>query len=295
MSQIVIDTDAIKKAILYFFVIVGVLAIVSMMVIGIVNHFSIQPAQPATDPVAAPGTASAPAVTLPAQQYPYVTEFTVLSTTVANGFYEAVATSGQIFNLPNFNTWNSLWPQHTYTATITGAEANGALDVGTVNRLSAPIFALTGGVQTSQNPYVIEFTVLSTTIVNGNYEVLTTDGRILYFTDFTPWNSMYPRETYTGTVIGIEANGAYDIGTVNLIAPAFSSYRGFYPRDMHFVYDYYPGYRPPIHPSPYDPPTPTPTPTPTPPPTPTPTPTPTPPPTPDPHVAPTTHIPYFAG
>ena len=188
-----------------------------------------------------------------------------------------------------------MWPQHTYTATITGAEANGALDVGTVNRLSAPIFALTGGVQTSQNPYVIEFTVLSTTIVNGNYEVLTTDGRILYFTDFDTWNNLYPRNTYPGTVVGEEANGAYDIGTVNLIAPAFSSYRGFYPRDAHFVYDYYPGYHPPIRPYPYVPPTPTPTLTPTPIPTPTPTPIPTPTPTPDPHVAPTTHIPYFAG
>ena len=232
MSQIVIDTDTIKKAILYFFAVVGVLAIMSVIVMGAVDHYSMQQAQQTTVPVVASAAVIAPAVTSPAQQYPYVTQFTVLSTTVKNGFYEAVATSGQIFHLPDFNSWNSLWPQNTYTATIIGAEADGALDVGTINRLSVPVTvsALTGGVQASQYPYVIEFTVLSTTVVNGNYEILTTDGRILIITDFTTWNSMYPRDTYTGTIIGEEANGVYDIGTVNLISSAFYYQRGGYPR-----------------------------------------------------------------
>ena len=257
MSQIVIESDAIKKATLYFFAIVGVLAIVIMIVTGAVNHYSIQQAQQTSVPVVASATAPAPTVASPTQKYPYVTEFTVLSTTVGNGFYEAVATSGQIFNLPDFNSWNSLWPQNTYTATITGAEADGALDVGTVNRLSLPVTVsgLTGGVQTSQYPYVIEFTVLSTTVVNGNYEVLTTDGRILYFTDFNTWNSMYPRDTYTGTIIGIEPNGVYDIGTVNLISSVFSYQRGVYLQGA-----YTPVYHPPVyHPPVYHPPLNTPT------------------------------------
>ena len=249
MSQIVIDTDAIKKAILYFFAVVGVLAIVSIIVMGAVNHYSIQQAQPAIVPVSASATASTPTVASPAQQYPYVTEFTVLSTTVANGHYEAIATSGQIFNLPDFNSWNSLWPRNTYTATIIGAEADGTLDVGTVNRLSSPvtISALTGGVQTLQYPYVIEFTVLSTTVVNGNYEVLATDGRILYFTDIDTWWSLYPRNTYTGTVIGEEVNGAYDIGTVNLISTAFYYQRGVYLRGADSLYYHSPVYNPPVN------------------------------------------------
>jgi hypothetical protein len=257
MSQIVIDTDAIKKAILYFFAVVGVLAIVSIIVMGAVNHYSIQQAQQTIVPVSAPATALTPTVASPIQQYPYVIEFTVLSTTVANGHYEAIATSGQIFNLPDFNSWNSLWPRNTYTATVIGAEADGTLNVGTVNRLSSPVTvsALTGGVQTLQYPYVIEFTVLSTTVVNGNYAVLATDGRILYFTDFNTWNNLYPRNTYTGTVIGIETNGAYDIGTVNLISTAFYYQRGVYLRGGDSLFYHSPVYNPPIYNPPvYNPP-----------------------------------------
>jgi hypothetical protein len=249
MSQIVIETGAIKKAILYFFAIVGVLAIVSIIVMGAVNLYNIPHAQQTIVPVSASPTASAPTVTSPAQQYPYVTEFTVLSTTVANGHYEAISTSGQIFNLPDFNSWNSLWPRNTYTATITGTEADGMLDVGTVNRLSSSVTvsALTGGIQTSLSPSVIEFTVLSTTVMNGNYEVLTTDGRILYFTDFDTWNNLYPRNTYTGTVVGEEANGAYDIGTVNLISTAFYYQRGVYLRDSSSLFYHSPDYNPPVY------------------------------------------------
>lgn len=255
MSQIVIDTDAIKKAILYFFAVVGVVAMVSIIVMGAMNHYSIQPAQPATVPVSTPAPVSTPTVASPAQQYPYVTEFTVLSTTVANGHYEAIATSGQIFNIPDFNSWNSLWPRNTYTATVTGTEADGTLDVSTINRLSSSVSALSGGVQTLQYPYVIEFTVLSTTVVNGNYEVLATDGRILYFTDFSTWNNLYPRYTYTGTVIGIEANGAYDIDTVNLVSTAFYYQRGVYLQGDDYWFSRSPVYRPPVnHPWVYHPP-----------------------------------------
>jgi len=247
MSQIVIDTDAIKKAVLYFFALVGVLAMAGIIVLGLTNHYSIQPEQQAIVPASTPETVSAPPVTSPAQQYPYVTEFTVSSTTVANGHYQARATSGQVFNIPDFNSWNSLWPRNTYTATVIGTEADGSLDVGTINRLSSPVSSVTDGVQPLQYPYVIEFTVLSTTIVNGNYAVLATDGKTLYFTDFSTWNNLHTRYTYTGTVVGMEVNGAYDIGTVNLVSTAFYYQRGvYYPGDDYWYYRS-PVYRPPVN------------------------------------------------
>jgi hypothetical protein len=83
--------------------------------------------------------------------------------------------------------------------------------------------------------------------MNGNYEVLTTDGRILYFTDFDTWNNLYPRNTYTGTVVGEEANGAYDIGTVNLISTAFYYQRGVYLRDSSSLFYHSPDYNPPVY------------------------------------------------
>jgi hypothetical protein len=247
MSQIVIDTDAIKKAVLYFFALVGVLAVAGIIVLGVTNHYSIQPVQQTIVPASTPETVIPPPVTSPAQHYPYVTEFTVVSTTVANGHYQALATSGQTFNIPDFTTWNSLWPRNTYTATITGTEADGSLDVTTINRLSSTISPVTGGVQALQYPYVIEFTVLSTTIVNGNYAVLATDGKTLYFTDFSTWDTLHPRYTYTGTVIGVESNGAYDIGTVNLVSTALYYQRGVYLFNDDYWYSRSPVYRPPVN------------------------------------------------
>jgi hypothetical protein len=246
MSQIVIETDAIKKAILYFFAIAGVLAIVGMIVLGVAGHFSSQQAQLTIVPAAAPATVPAP--TVAQTTYPTTIEFNVLSTTVANGHYSAYTTAGQTLYMPDFNTWNSLWPQNTYTATITGAETNGALDVGTVNRVSLPatVPVLTGGVQTSQYPYVIEFTVLSTTVVNGNYEVVTTAGQILYLSDFNTWNSLIQQNTYTATITGLESNGAYDIGTVNLISPVFYYQRRVYSQDAHYQFDHSSVYHSPV-------------------------------------------------
>ncbi|MGA2161770.1 MAG: hypothetical protein ABSG28_06200 [Methanoregula sp.] len=280
MSQIVIETDAIKKATLYFFAIAGMLAIGGMIVMGAVDHFSSQQSQQTIVPVAAPVTAPAP--TVAQTTYPSTIEFTVLSTTGANGHYSVFTTTGQTLYMPDFNTWNSLWPQNTYTATITGVEANGALDVGTVNRVSLPITvsALTGGVQASQYPYVIEFTVLSTSVVNNNYEVLTTAGQMLYLSDFNTWNSLLQQNTYTATITGLESNGAYDIGTVNLISPVFYYQRGVYPRGAPSQFDHSPVYHapannPPVNPSPVVTPTTTPTATPTATPTVTPTATPT--------------------
>jgi hypothetical protein len=35
--------------------------------------------------------------------------------------------------MPDFSSWNSLYPQNTYTATILGTEPNGALDASGIN------------------------------------------------------------------------------------------------------------------------------------------------------------------
>jgi hypothetical protein len=154
--------------------------------------------------------------------------------------------------MPDFTTWNSLWPQNTYTATITGAETNGALDVGTVNRVSLPVNvpALTGGVQTSQYSNIIEFTVLSTSIVNGQYEVLTTAGQILYVPYFNTWNSLVPQNTYTATITGLESNGAYDIGSINLISPLIYYQRGVYSQGARYQFDRSSVYHSPVYHSP---------------------------------------------
>jgi len=254
MSQIVIDTDTIKKAVLYFFAIVGVVAVIALLAAGAMNYFPVQqvqtPVAPAETPAATPAPGIAPAV----QNFPYVVEFTVLSTTVANGRYQVRTTSGQVFNLPDYTSWNSLWPRNTYTATVTGAEPDGSLDIGAVNRLASPVavYGSAGG-----SP-VISFTVLSTTIINGNNEILTTDGRILYTTDYSTWGAMYPGDTYTATVIGVEANGALDIASATLVSTAYYYPRGVYLRYGYPAYlqdgYYYHGYTPPHDYPPHNPP-----------------------------------------
>ncbi len=228
MSQLVIETDTIKKGALYFFAIVGIAIIGCVMGMNIVDHYSSLQAQQTVAPAAAADTAPAP--TVAQATYPATLEFTVLSATVSNGHYTVYTTAGQTLYLPDFNSWNSMLPQDSYSATITGAETNGALDVGTVNRASFTVTvpALTGAVQASPYPYATEFTVLSTTMANGYYEVLTTTGQTLYMPDFNSWNSLLPQETYTAIITGEEADGAMDVGTLNggTVDPDF---QGSYP------------------------------------------------------------------
>lgn len=255
MAQIVIDTDTIKKAVLYFFAIVGVLAILALVAAGAMDHLPLPQAPTPASPAAAPAVTPAPTVAQAVQTFPYVVEFTVLSTTVASGHYQVRTTSGQVFNLPDYTTWNSLWPRNTYTATVSGAEPDGSLDIGAVNRLASPV-TVTGSAGGGQ---VIEFTVLSTTVVSGNYEILTTDGRILYSTDYSTWAAMYPGDIYTATVIGIEANGALDIDSAALVSTSY-----YYPRGVYLRYAYGPsypydgyydhGYNPPHNNPPHNPP-----------------------------------------
>jgi len=141
MSQLVIETDAIKRGVLYLFAIVGIVIIGCWIGMGIVDHYISEEVQDAVAsgsaavaaPVAVPGTASTATVESTVQQYPYVIEFTVLATTISNGHYTVYTTAGQTLYITDFATWNSCYPQNTYSATILGTEANGALDASAVN------------------------------------------------------------------------------------------------------------------------------------------------------------------
>jgi hypothetical protein len=217
MSQLVIETDTIKKGVLYFFAVAGIAIVGCCIGMGIVNYCISLPAQLTTAPEAASPTVPAPSVASPVQQYPYVIEFTVLSTTSANGHYEAETTAGSVLYVPDFATWNSLWPQNTYAATITGVEPDGALDAGTVSRASPTITvpASPGGFQVSPYPTAMSFTVLSTTGKNGDYEVVTTTGQILHMPDFATWNALLPGDSYSARITGLEADGSLDASTAN--------------------------------------------------------------------------------
>jgi hypothetical protein len=141
MSQIIIETDTIKKGILYLFAFVGVIAILGVLVMGISDRYSLPPAEqtviPVAEPVATPAPTAVP-IAQPTSAYPTIIQFTVLSTTVANGHYSVFTTLGQMLYLPDYYSWNSLWPRSTYVATITGVEATGALDVSTIKLISTP-------------------------------------------------------------------------------------------------------------------------------------------------------------
>lgn len=68
----------------------------------------------------------------------------------------------------------------------------------------------------STYPTVLTFTVLSTTTSNGHYQVTTTVGNILYFKDYSSWNTMRPHSIYTVTITGYDGV-AYYVGDINLI------------------------------------------------------------------------------
>ncbi|HNX18046.1 MAG TPA: hypothetical protein PKM50_06945 [Methanoregula sp.] len=168
---------------------------------------------------AEPVTTSVPNV-VPTPAYPASIEFTVFSTTLADGHYSVYTTTGQTLYLPDFYSWNSLLPHDTYTATITGIETNGALDVGTVYRgfPLVAVSALPGGMPASPYPYIVEFTVMSTGVTNGHYCVRTTAGKKLYLQNYSSWNSLVPGDTYTAIIAGIAVDGVLEIGPVILIS-----------------------------------------------------------------------------
>jgi hypothetical protein len=65
-------------------------------------------------------------------------------------------------------------------------------------------------------PSVITYTVLSTTMSSGHYQVTTTTGQILYCVDYADWISHDPRDTFTASVTGMDGT-AYLISSPTLI------------------------------------------------------------------------------
>jgi len=123
MVQIVIDTNKIIEKISLLFAIVGFITIAIITGFGIAGY-----AMQLDDPVI-----TIPAIVAPT--YPTVFTFTVLSTTTSNGRYQVTTTGGNILYFENYVTWNRMYPQYTYTATLIGMDGIG-YKVGTVNLIS---------------------------------------------------------------------------------------------------------------------------------------------------------------
>ena len=133
MTQLTIDTDKIAKYILIIFAILGFIFVASYGMYAVAKIT--QPKQVQQVPVVQPTVIPTP-TPVPTPAYPPMLTFTVLSTTVSNGHYQAYTTTGQTLYFADFQTWNSLWPQDTYLATITGSDGN-AYDVSTVTLLNS--------------------------------------------------------------------------------------------------------------------------------------------------------------
>jgi hypothetical protein len=91
-------------------------------------------------------------------------------------------------------------------------------------------------------PDNITFVVLSTTM-NGDYQVTTTDGKLLYMNDYETWNKMLPKSKYKANIIGYK-DESYLIGNdIQLIQPGKDYYQiqPDYPIDIR-VDDTYPKY-----------------------------------------------------
>jgi len=123
MAQIVIDTNKIVEKVSLLLAVVGLIAIVIITGFGVIGYITHQDIPVITTPV----------VTAPA--YPTVFTFTVLSTTTSNGRYQATTTGGNIMYFADYMTWNRMYPQYTYTATLIGMDGIG-YKVGTVNLIS---------------------------------------------------------------------------------------------------------------------------------------------------------------
>lgn len=64
--------------------------------------------------------------------YPYIVEFTVLSKEVKNGHYAVRTTTGKKLYVQDVDSWNSLVPGNTCSATITGIETGNVFVIGSV-------------------------------------------------------------------------------------------------------------------------------------------------------------------
>ena len=101
-------------------------------------------------------------------------------------------------------------------------------------------------VSTAFVPYITQFTVLSTDLLNGRYRITTTDGRILDTSTYAEWLDVAPQYTYSATVTGSQWN-ELGVSNVYLIGqPVYpDSYLGYsgnaYPSNAYSNTVYYDG------------------------------------------------------
>ena len=94
-----------------------------MLVITVAYAFGLATGSQNTAAPASPTTSAQ--ITTPT--YPTVLTFTVLSTTTAYGHYQITTTTGQILYFNDYYIWDTIKPQNTYTATITGMDGDAYL------------------------------------------------------------------------------------------------------------------------------------------------------------------------
>jgi hypothetical protein len=90
-------------------------------------------------------------------------------------------------------------------------------------------------------PTVLTFTALSTTTANGRYQITTTQGQILYISDYTTWNAIELQATYTATIVGMDGS-AYDVGEINLINRRYQYWQNYNYNDGVKYYRYLDNY-----------------------------------------------------
>jgi len=95
-------------------------------------------------------------------------------------------------------------------------------------------------VSTAFVPYITQFTVLSTDLLNGRYRITTTDGRILDTSTYAEWLDVAPQYTYSATVTGSQWN-ELGVSNVYLIGqPVYpDSYLGSFQQHV-YTYNVYP-------------------------------------------------------
>jgi hypothetical protein len=144
MSQITIDTERIKIVLLYALALIGCVFLVMFAAWSLSAHYG-EPKQTVQPVVIQPAPTLTP---VPTPAYPSVLTFTVLSTTVSSGHYQAYTTTGQTLYFADYSTWDSLWPQYTYIGNVVGMD-------GSAYVISSVIFM--NGPQNSYQQYPYDY------------------------------------------------------------------------------------------------------------------------------------------
>jgi hypothetical protein len=127
-------------------------------------------------------------------------------------------------------------PESTSIANVPVAPAQPAAPVVTV--VPTPMV-------TPFQPYVTTFTVVSTTLAYGRYQVLTYDGRTIDVPNAAIWNTIIPRGVYVATVTNTQW-GEYVVSDISLMSrphdQVYTYYGDRYGYDDYYWYSEYPKY-----------------------------------------------------